>query len=161
MAPHHPDQAGRRESNWSTRLAGVQEFVREHDRLPRRHRPDTASERTLGFWLDYQRRTLDHLTDTQVIALNRLPGFDWAPRELAWTRQARAYLNFVTVTGRRPRRNSTNPSETQLASWHARQRRLDTRRQLPFDRRQEYRELEYRVRTARGKPIADPGVDAH
>jgi hypothetical protein len=126
-----------RSAKWAERMQGVEEFVADTGRLPKDKRDLnlSTSERSLARFLRYQRHIEPKLDESQRERLERLPGFDWDPRESAWDAKSELCLDFVLRTGRLPRQRSGDAGERVIADWLTRQLSLLRSARLPYHRR--------------------------
>lgn len=112
------------EDQWLTRMEELEQFLAEHGRWPHwSHNSRTAAgsrdhEGSLHGWVKRQRersRTA-RLCAYQEDRLACLPGWDADPRRTEWVASYQEYANWVTNTGRIPRRTD-DPCERTLARW--------------------------------------------
>ena len=129
--PHALDGDTSRVASWIRTVHAVDQFVGEHDRVPVRNAraprtADNAKEQALADWLRYQRRprTRELHCSYQRLRLESIPGFDWAPNDLAWEERAHELGAFIREHGRQPRYRSNDANEKSLAAWEGRQLRL-------------------------------------
>ncbi|GAB4822680.1 hypothetical protein N2152v2_009726 [Parachlorella kessleri] len=121
---------------WELRLQLVQEFVRQHGRIPRQHgskrMPLQPSEKELGSWCITQRQRRKGstqqplLTAEQLSALAAVPGWFW-DEDNRWEQQLQQLETFVRQHGRMPRRKASRgkpllEGERKLGKWCSTQR---------------------------------------
>lgn len=81
------------------------------------------------------RQRLDaSLTPERRRLLERLPGWDWDPRETQWERRAEELRRFVRAQSHLPRVRSDDPQESALAHWYSRQRVMRDEGRLSVER---------------------------
>ncbi|AIX99750.1 hypothetical protein ART_0152 [Arthrobacter sp. PAMC 25486] len=108
--------------SWQHRYKELQDFTREHGRLPRRD--GDLAERLLAGWLAEQRREhrRETLSDTKAALLGVLPGWDIPPRQRAadkqWRKRLAQLVAYVAEHGHLPRyRRHTTEHERILGVW--------------------------------------------
>jgi len=110
---------------WIRALHRHEQFWRDHGHSPREKTrnmdalPD--SERVMGEWARYQRRTKTQLSTYQLIRLDISPSFQWDPQHSTWISNLQACERHRRATGSLPRLNSKDPEEFALARWLGRQ----------------------------------------
>ncbi|WP_166879103.1 helicase associated domain-containing protein [Salinibacterium sp. ZJ450] len=119
---------GKRDTAWAKRVLELETFVGTQKRLPRENNRQPGAvppqEMMLVHWIRNQRKayTEGRLCDYQVRRLECVPGFSWAPLTEAWEDRLAAYEQFITLNHRAPALRSTDPAESTLAAWAAKQR---------------------------------------
>lgn len=118
----------RDDAAWQTNLERVAEFVRTHERMPRKNAHPRAESR-LGSWLNDQRThaRAGRLTSDRSAELDRLiPGWSRGRAE-RWLENARATHAHKETTGAFPDRLSLDPAERALGLWLTHQRAASSR----------------------------------
>ncbi|GAB4822659.1 hypothetical protein N2152v2_009705 [Parachlorella kessleri] len=138
---------------WESRYQQVQDFVRQHSRLPREHagksNPLQPGEGELGNWCVMQRQRCrgqsqaPPLSADQQAALAAIPGWYWDFNDI-WEQQRQKLEAFHQQHGRLPRQTAGKlspflPGERGLGVWvtSQRQRFKGQRQQLPLPAEQQ------------------------
>lgn len=87
----------------------------------------------LLMWVRNQRRN-PLLTPEQQLALERIVGWSWSPREDAWDDRLAEVADFFATHGRAPRVRAKDGEEASLGLWLARQRRAVAAGTMPYAR---------------------------
>ncbi|MBC7596681.1 MAG: helicase associated domain-containing protein [Kineosporiaceae bacterium] len=133
-----PLRGQRRPTNWVRTLHEHEQFWRDHLHAPRERTRNMATlpqtERLLGEWARYQRRTEPLLARYQVLRLDVSPSFAWDPQQRAWISNFDACHRYLRKTGTLPYLNSAAPEQFALARWLGRQLRHQQAGTLAPDR---------------------------
>lgn len=116
---------------WWERARELEQAAKELGRLP--VPSDESISPALLAWARNQRRAR-RLTTRQVRALERIPGWSWAPREDQWEDRLDEVARFFAAHERAPRVRATDEREASLGLWLARQRRAADTRAMPYAR---------------------------
>lgn len=98
---------------WPFRYKQLARFVAKHNRFPFRFHP---KERDLGTWVEEQRDQAHLLQVDRVTALEKIPGWSWAPPSHEDAAIGR-YLRAMERLGRHPRNYHQSPDERALYAW--------------------------------------------
>lgn len=130
---------------WARSILRYEQFTTAQDRTPRqkirRDASSSDSERHLGEWARYQRRSIDRLNAYQRARLDVSPAFAWDVQASAWERSFRACVAHRVRTGELPHLDHTDPKEFALARWLGRQLRELQQGRLEQWRAQQLTEL--------------------
>jgi hypothetical protein len=114
---------------WLDRAKQLEAYIDREGRMPRENNRLPAGlvgpeESQLVNWVRYQRksRAADILCEYQILRLELVTGFDWAPFDTQWDQEYTRYRAHLEHFRGAPKFRSEDPNEVALAKWASRQR---------------------------------------
>jgi hypothetical protein len=131
-----------RAGDWVTRVHELEQFARDHDRLPRRE-GGGAAEQTIAEWVHHQIQRKRSMSAYSHARLEAVRYWTWTPRGTKWEVRFHDLARFVEKNDRRPSRSAKDGAERSLAKWAQLQRDAGRAGKLSETQRRNLRDLGY------------------
>ena len=127
--------------SWEMRFESLEEFVREHQRLPKRRNTDSSPEVSLGIWWSNQQKSLtrgqlpahrlQRLQSTSVALIQqRLGRWLAGGHEAAFRQRCQDLQRYMQKHNQLPDRSSPDPETRKLGDWLRNLRRITPRSRI-------------------------------